>query len=472
MAKAPILGPAYVARSKTLAQDRCINLFPESAPSPPAKETGALFGCPGRITKVTLATGPVHGLIAANSKFYAVGGSRLYEISSAYVATDLGYVGASARVSMATNGVDLTISTGYRYVFATATLSQITDADFAFGTLQFQDGYYLTNDPGTGRIRISGPYDGSAYDSLDFTTAEGAPDNVIAHISDHRQWWVFGTESCEIYENIGSGDFPFVRIGGGFIPVGIAAAGSLCKFDNSLAWLGRDEKGQGIVYKANGYIPQRISTHGIEHAIAGYSDISDAYAYTYQMEGHVYYVLTFPTANATWEFDAATQLWHELAWREASDNSLNRIRDNAYCFCYQKHLVGDHTTGAIYALDMDTYTDGGEVTRKWLRSFRLASAEGKRIRLDKLEFAMEVGVGLDGVGQGTDPKIMLRLSKDGGNTWGNERQLSIGKIGEYGARVIARRLGTARDWVVEISGTDPVKTAIVGAYYDATVLAS
>jgi hypothetical protein len=61
---------------------------------------------------------------------------------------------------------------------------------------------------------------------------------------------------------------------------------------------------------------------------------------------------------------------------------------------------------------------------------------------------------------------MLRWSDDGGHTWSNEQWAPMGRIGQFGRRVFWRRLGMTmklRDRVYEVSGTDPVKIAIVGA---------
>jgi hypothetical protein len=76
-------------------------------------------------------------------------------------------------------------------------------------------------------------------------------------------------------------------------------------------------------------------------------------------------------------------------------------------------------------------------------------------------------------GQGAQPEVMLRWSDDGGHRMEQHEQhwASMGKIGEYGKRVIWRRLGMTtklRDRVYEISGSDPVKIAIMGAELTAT----
>jgi hypothetical protein len=106
---------------------------------------------------------------------------------------------------------------------------------------------------------------------------------------------------------------PLQRIQGAFNELGCAAPYSVAKMDNGLFWLGRDRRGEGIVYRANGYSGVRISTHAVEWQIQQYADMSDAIAYTYQQDGHSFYVLVFPSANTTWVYDAATQAWHERA---------------------------------------------------------------------------------------------------------------------------------------------------------------
>jgi hypothetical protein len=235
--------------------------------------------------------------------------------------------------------------------------------------------------------------------------------------------------------------------------------------DNGLFWLGEDSRGKGIVYRANGYTGQRISTHAVEWQIQQYGDISDAIGYTYQQDGHSFYVLVFPSANATWVYDVATQAWHERAG--FNNGSFTRHRGNCQVFFNNEVLVGDYQNGKIYAFDLNVYADDGQ-PQKWLRSWRaLPTGQNnlKRTAHHTLQLDIEAGVGLV-TGQGSDPEVMLRWSDDGGHTWSNEHWVKIGKIGEYGRRAIWRRLGMTqklRDRVYEVSATDPVKVAIMGA---------
>jgi hypothetical protein len=314
---------------------------------------------------------------------------------------------------------------------------------------------------------------------------------------------------------------------------GIAAPWSVAKMDNTIWWLGQDNRGQGVVYKAGGggYTAQRVSTHAVEWQIQSYERIDDAFAYTYQQDGHTFYVLTFPTADATWVFDAATNLWHERGgW---NGTRFTRHRSNCQCSFNNQIIVGDYKNSNIYALDFNAYDDNGEVQR-CLRSWRALPPgvnELKRQAHHSLQIAAETGVGLSGnctspagtdlatesspedillrtaatilqrdaavvqssaqissgyylitesglgielstdIVTGACPKFMLRWSDDGGHTWSNYHTASLGSIGQTSTRAIFRRLGMAvklRDRVYELSVSDPVKLAITGAMLDVT----
>jgi hypothetical protein len=291
------------------------------------------------------------------------------------------------------------------------------------------------------------------------------PDNMVSLFFDHREVWLFGTQSVEVWYNAGDTPFPLARIQGAVNEIGCAATFSVAKMDNSLFWLGSDARGQGVVFRANGYTGQRISTHAVEYAIQSYGTISDAIAFTYQQDGHAFYVLSFPTAQKTWVFDVATAAWHERAG--FANGEFIRHRANCQTFFNNEVVVGDFQTGKIYAYDLDVFADD-TLPQKWLRSWR-ALPQGqnnlKRTAQHALQLDCESGVGLV-TGQGSDPQVMLRWSDDGGHTWSNEHWAGIGKMGEYGFRAFWRRLGMTnklRDRVYEVSGTDPVKIAIMGA---------
>ena len=498
--KTPILGSTYVARSVNAADSRMVNMFPEIIPEG-GKEPAFLNRAPGLKFQVSVGDGPIRGLWVLGTNLYVVSRDKLYKVSPDYTVTTIGTVaGASGPVSMADNGIQLFVAcNGPSYIYNSQTnvFAEITDSDFRGAvTVAYLDGYFVFNEPNSQKIWVTALLDGTSVDPLDFASAEGSPDGVVGVIADHREIWVFGTNSVEVWYNSGNADFPLSRIQGAFNELGCVAPYSIAKMDNGLFWLGQDARGQGIVYRANGYTGQRISTHAVEWQIQQYTNMSDAIGYTYQQDGHSFYVLIFPNANTTWVYDVATQAWHERAGFE--NGQFTRHRSNCQAFFQGSVLVGDYQNANIYAFDLDDYSDNGSI-QKWLRSWRaLPTGQNnlKRTAQHSLQLDLETGVGLNGLLQtdidylvtednqylitedgeyivsdliftrGSDPQVMLRWSDDGGHTWSNEHWVSIGKIGEFYRRAIWRRLGMTmkiRDRVYEVSGTDPVKIAIVGA---------
>ena len=466
--KTPILGSTYVARSVNAADARMVNLFPEIVPEG-GKEPAFLLRAPGLRLLATVGFGPIRGLWSYGGYGYAVSGNSLYKIDSNYASTLLGTIAGTGPVSMADNGTQLFVAANgpsYIYNATTNAFQQITDPDFPGAvTVGFLDGYFVFNEPNSQKVWVTSLLDGLSVDPLDFASAEGSPDGLVALIVDHREAWLFGTNSVEVWYDAGNVAFPLQRIQGAFNEIGCVAPYSVAKLDNSIFWLGADARGRGIVYRANGYTGVRVSTHAIEWQIQQYGNLSDAIGYTYQQDGHSFYVLIFPTANTTWVYDAATQAWHERAgW---SNGSFTRHRSNCQMAFNSEVIVGDFENGNIYAFDLDDYSDNGQI-QKWLRSWRaLPTGQNnlKRTAHHSLQLDVESGVGLN-VGQGSDPEVMLRWSDDGGHTWSNYHTAKIGKIGEYYRRVFWRRLGMTlklRDRVYELSMTDPVKTAIMGA---------
>ena len=467
--KTPILGSTYVARSTNAADARMVNLFPEIVPEG-GKEPAFLQRAPGLRLISTIGTGPVRGLWAYGGFMYVVSGNGLYKVSPSYSVTLVGTVsGSPGAVSMVDNGTQLFVACNgpsYIYNATTNAFTQITDGDFPGAvTVGYLDGYFVFNEPNSQRLWITSLLDGLSIDPLDFASAEGAPDGVVGIIVDHREVWVLGTNSVEVWYDAGTADFPLQRIQGAFNEIGCVAPYSIAKADNGIFWLGQDARGQGMVYRANGYTGARVSTHAVEWHIQQYGNLSDAIAYTYQQDGHTFYVLIFPSANTTWVYDASTQAWHERAGFTNGD--FTRHRSNCQVAFNNEIIVGDYANGKVYAFDLDVYADDGQI-QKWLRSWRaLPTGQNnlKRTAQHSLQFDCESGVGLN-LGQGNDPEVMLRWSDDGGHTWSNEHWAGMGQIGQYGKRVLWRRLGMTlklRDRVYELSGTDPVKIAIMGA---------
>ena len=379
--------------------------------------------------------------------------------------------------------------------------SVLPSTDGAFSganTVDIIDNYFVYNNPTTQQFGASDLLS-PISPALSFSLKDGAPDDLVALIVDHREIYLMGEISSEVWTDVGTVPFPFQRIPGTSTQHGIAAPFSLYRLGNSFAYVSRNNRGQAQIMQMQGYIPQRISTHAVENTLAN-KNVSDAIAWTYQLEGHEVYVVTFPSLNLTWAFDSTTQMWHK--WLYTNDeNEYERHRGNCCAVFQGLVIVGDYENGKLYELDKTNYTDDGQKVRRLRRAPHLVT-EFQRQYFDELQIQFQPGVGTTGlsapfgrniqnpyyippdgtlligpldtvflsdlatINQNTPttfPQAMLRWSNDGGSTWSNEHWTGVGQLGKYKNRAIWRRLGTARDRVFEVVVTDPVNFVIISA---------
>ena len=387
--------------------------------------------------------------------------------------------------------------------------TQIPNSDGAFtggNTVDIVDNYFVYNRPNTQQWAASDALS-PITQSNSFASKDGSPDNLVALIVDHREVYLMGEASSEVWVDAGTSPFPFQRIPGTSTQHGIAAPFSVSRLGNSFAYVSRNNRGQAQIMQMNGYIPQRISTHAVENTLLN-QYIDDAISWTYQLEGHENYVVTFPSLNLTWAFDVTTGMWHKWLYNN-DNNQFQRHRGNCSAVFQGMVLVGDYANGKIYELDTNNFTDDGQNIRRLRRAPHLVS-DLQRQYFAELQIQFQPGVGVGGfsnislpsgvtsntiylgatytltpdqtlnigpfetyvLGANqqllptstlTYPQAMLRWSNDGGSTWSNEHWATVGQQGKYKNRAIWRRLGMARDRIFEVSVTDPVKFVIVSA---------
>lgn len=462
---------------------------------------------------------------AVGDTITVVGG--IYSAQTTYTVATIGGSGAVTGLTLVSNGnytikpgtpsstttsgngtgltLTLTFGTGAggtgTYVISTSqTVSSTTVYGLNFSVMPSTDGafsgadvvdvvdnYFVYNRPNTQQFGATAPLS-PISPSLSFSSKDGAPDNLVSLIVDHREVYLLGEVSSEVWVDSGLFPFAFQRIPGTSTQHGIAAKFSVARIGNSFAYLSKNIRGDGQIMMMNGYTPTRISTHAVENSIEG-ADISDARAWTYLIEGHEVYVISFPGLDLTWAYDIATQMWHKWLWVD-TNNIYHRHRGNCHTHFANMNLVGDWENGRIYMLDPNTYTDDGGEIRRLRRAPHLVS-DFQRQYFSELQILFQPGVGLSGnivgttsptnavagvavaglaiAGQnsqatlGANPQAMLRWSNDGGSTWSNEHWTSIGVQGAYKNRAIWRRLGQARDRIFEVVVTDPINAVIVAA---------
>ena len=435
----PFVGPSHDLRQD--AQET-VNLIPAASHRSP--EQIYFFGRPG-LTSFATTSGTGRGAHVWGTTLYVVVGTTLYSVNSAGTATSIGIIAGSDRVTMADDGDNLVVTTGSTgYVYDGTTLSTITDAEFpaTANFADFIDDYILVIEEGTGRFwyALSDPTSWA-----DFATAEGSPDDTVSLLVDHREVWLFGQVSIEIWFN--DGVTPFIRQSGGFIERGCLAKYSPAKLDNTVFWLGDD----GIVYRADGFVPIRISSHAIEAALRDYgADAANAIGYTATLEGHPLYFLNVP-GRACWVYDVSINEWHQ--WRTWGSNDFEVID---VVRAYNK-ILGLASSGAVYEFDFSVYTDHGTVLER-IRSTANIRRQGNLFSMYRLEIDIETGHT-----ELTDPLMWMQFSRDRGKTWSDKKYANIGNEGEYGKRIYWTSLGSFRDVMFRFGQTDAVKANWISA---------
>lgn len=315
---------------------------------------------------------------------------------------------------------------------------------------------------GTGFVYTVSGIRGGAFDPLDIASKTGYPDPLVSVIVMHREIWLIGELTTEIWYDSGAADFPFQTMPGAFVEHGCVAPYSVAAQDLSVFWLSQDKQGQTIVLEGSSYQAHRISTNAIENEIRGYNNIKDAIGYCYQEEGHTFYVLVFPSADVTWVYDKSISLWHQRAWTDGN-GYIHRHRSNCVMNAHGKIVCGDFANGNLYHWNLDVYTDDGDPISR-IRSMVHLLEDLNRVSYDQLIADMQVGSddGSDGSTQLNPPVVSLRWSDDRGVTYGNSVEQSIGATGQYKISVQYRRLGLARDRVFELSWSFAAKTALNG----------
>lgn len=453
MATVPFGYRSYKLDSLPVSAQRLVNLYIEAVPS--GKTPLFLRGTPG--LNLFCDTGSTFGVRAMETFKgvpYAAVGDTLYSIDRTGASTDRGTIPDSGPVFMEEGTNALGILAGLQlYTNDGLTLSIVSDPDLPqASTLAALDGYAIVTQYNSKKWNISALDDFTSWDGLDFASAEAAPDNLVRAIRSHRQVWLFCEETTEVWYDSGAASFPFERIESAFMEKGLAVATAVCRADNTLYWLGHDLQ----IYRATGFVPQRVSTNAIEIAIRKMAAISDCTFWSYVQDGHTHVVCNFPSGGATFVFDAATNEWHER-----QSYGLSYWRAGSYVYAYGKHLVGDLTTGKIYEINPDAYDENGNPLVATATAPPLSKG-GVTITAGTVELECETGVGLTS-GQGSDPTLVLSWSDDGGRNFKGNRELSLGKKGEYGRRVRAGRLGAFRTRIFRLTISDPVRRIVIGA---------
>lgn len=460
----PIVGQSYHLKDWSIDCQRTLNLYPQVVESGNTPQVSALLPTEGLTLKYTLS-GVIRGIYALSDRILVVAGTTLHVIQNG-VATSVGTITGTDFVTFADDSIQVMIAAdnAYKYVISTGDLTQLiideNSGFFGASSVTFLDSRFIWTVPNTGRIQWSKLLSTDTT-ALSYATAEAKSDDLVRVIASNGQLWLIGKKTTEIWNSTGAQDLPYQRQSGAYIPVGCIAKNSISVFGSSLVWLAQTEHGANQIMMMNGYQPERISNHAIETALSNYESTDDAYAFSYQSNGHSFYLISFPTDKKTWCFDAISGMWHERSFYNNDDSLHEHHRANTHCFFGGEHLVGDRSSGNIYKLDQNAETDDGNpIIRE--RTAPCVSPHATRLIFDEVELICQVGQPTN-----TKPQVMLDWSDDRGKTWSNDRLTElandIGAIGEYEKRVIFRRLGQSFGRVFRVRMSDSGRLILLGA---------
>jgi hypothetical protein len=464
---AGVVGGSSQQASLPFNAERTVNMY--AVLDQQGKKPASLYARPGNAVFATLGSGAGRGAFAAtNGRAFVVSGSQLYELLAGGTGNVLGsLLTSSGDITMAENGVQLAICDGvdlYILTYATNTFQRVVNPNLpSAASVTFLDGYFVVNRSFTsGIFQISAPFDGLNWAALDFASAESSPDSLLRVAVVFGQLFLFGDISIEPWNNTGAATFPFQRVNSSSqISVGVAAPSTILELDNTAFWVGKDKNGTGVVYRADGYSPKRISTEAVELRLQAAPSISTLKAMAYQEAGHTFYIITGGGMETAQVYDVSTNLWVEWSYFNSSGNYELPLTNDLF-YAFGKTLALDRTSGKVYEQSSKYYSDDGEEIA-CDRIFTHIFDNGNPFLIKNLVLNFETGVGNTTV---ENPKAMLYLSNDGGRTFYTYYEAFMGKAGEFLSRVVFWRLGRHRQCTFRVRVTDSVKRVITGGQFN------
>jgi hypothetical protein len=471
------IGGSAPSQSVIATSERTVNFYVETIGTEGPQHKTALYPTPGQQPWISTASASgalvdvnASAGIAVEDRAFVVIGAGLYEIFPNATIVRRGIVAQGVPPAQLTyNGITggqlLVASGGNAYCFALSsnTLTQVLNGEAT--QIGMLDEYFLALNATTGKLRLSNLNDGLTWDPTQFALRSAQPDRWAAMRVNPPDIWLLGRNTGDVWFDAGTSPFPLAARTGLNIQYGIVAPASFAFTAGQGFWLTQSQDGAGLIVQSSGYGPQPISTLEVATAIAGYqrtASIRDAEAFVYRMAGHTLYVLRFPTANATWQYDLSTQKWTELGSWNAARGDYDVWRPRFHVYAFEHHIVGEAQTGTLSLLDVTYSTEStGDFVRR-LRRGPVLIQDLQRLSLRRFELVLEAGLGL-ATGQGSDPQLLARFSADGGQTWGVWRSGGVGRIGQYLRRAVFTRLGSPRLLVAEVVMTDPIPWRIIDA---------
>jgi len=334
------------------------------------------------------------------------------------------------------------------------------------------------------------------------------PGNIVGCRTLHRRIFLFSSNYTEVWENAGLGtNLPIRRNNSLLMEVGTPAVGSISVGFDRMFFLAQDKDGLAGVMEVRGTESIPVSNRALDFQLAQYAadpdtGVADARGVLIKENGIIFYRLNFTLANHTFVFNVSMSTPEQLRWHEEEVLNGDRHPAQTHAFFDGVNYYGSYNSPIFYIVDNSVSTNDGETIRR-MRIGRQMTPEGyNRLRIDRFQVDLLQG-SLDILTQttvdlltededelltesgevllldqttlsgGGQPVVFLAVSRDGGQSYGNYLQATMGKIGQRTYRTVWRKIGTTprgQGFVPKIEFFNEIPFVVLGAAWDFEVL--
>lgn len=294
------------------------------------------------------------------------------------------------------------------------------------------------------------------YSTVLYKNAETSSDNIQALAAVGSTLYVLGKKTIEIWTR-GSSELESWLCTSYTTNAsnGVAAPNSIAICGSSMFYVGSGDSYAKAVLMVNGTSYSKVSETWLDNILLGETS-ETAFGFSYAQNGHVFYVLQLTQSGQCWCYDLTTKEWHQRISRQRDTGKEIPWRVQAMLWFKGKFWAFANDACAYEHTPEYWWEDYGssESRLPMIRHRQGQVIVNQNAPFIFLELGIECNVGtVDDYAE--DPKILLEISKDGGNTWSNVRTARFGRTGQYGHRVLFHSLGYNRLCVLRVTYSSP-----------------
>ena len=288
------------------------------------------------------------------------------------------------------------------------------------------------------------------YSVQQYFNAESSSDKITAVYSVGSLLTLYGPSSIEFWQRGDAESYQTWQRTSYTInkEQGLEARYSLASVNQTQFCIGTGKANAKCVLMIDGTKVSKISDEWLDR-ILNENDVQNTRAWTYSKNNHTFYLFTI--GNETYCYDATTAEWHIRSSRNFYTSKNKPYMPLYAAWFNNKIITGCCENGNIYELDDNYYKEDFDSEHSLplyrVRQTPVITADYKPFVL--YELALEVNSGaIKNYGQLS--KALLQVSNDGGYTFNNVIESSLGYKGEYNARLRYLNLGMLRQCVLRI----------------------